>query len=450
MKKIIILALVLGVLGLFLVLGLNNKETEVKKEEKKVTKEKISKSYASVISKNEGSVTLQDSKNIIKEANLNSEVQNGDMLEFVHKKDDKTDEFAGKHKVIAYDDKLPKAWDDEGIFKKYYNKAYEKIQKMSLDEKIAQILLVRYPDSNQAETLKSNKFGGYIFYAKDFKDKNYSDVQEMMNNLQSVSDIPILTAVDEEGGKVIRVSSNPKLSPTPFKSSRELYLEGGFDKIKEDTINKSNLLHDLGINLNLAPVVDVTTNPDDYMYARALGEDSEKTSEYAETVIKASKGLGVTYVLKHFPGYGNNSDTHTGSSVDERSYEDILNNDLPPFQSGIKAGAEAVLVSHNIVNSVDGDNPASLSAKVHNLLRENLGFTGIIITDDLGMGAIDDTKEATVKAILAGNDLIITTDWESSMAGIKEATDNGRISSHLIDKLALRIISWKYYMGILR
>ena len=189
MKKIIILALVLGVLGLFLVLVLNNKETEVKKEEKKVTKEKISKSYASVISKNEGSVTLQDSKNIIKEANLNSEVQNGDMLEFVHKKDDKTDEFAGKHKVIAYDDKLPKAWDDEGIFKKYYNKAYEKIQKMSLDEKIAQM----------GDGLRSGDISPLPVSGKNYESTCvYCDYQSVCLHEDSDPDRPILYIPDEE------------------------------------------------------------------------------------------------------------------------------------------------------------------------------------------------------------------------------------------------------------
>ena len=94
---------------------------------------------------------------------------------------------------------------------------------------------------------------------------------------------------------------------------------------------KSNLLYNLGINVNLAPVVDVSTNSTDYMYDRALGENTDITSKYAEVVIEASKGLGVSYTLKHFPGYGNNNDTHTGTVVDERSYEDILKNDIPPF-----------------------------------------------------------------------------------------------------------------------
>ena len=319
---------------------------------------------------------------------------------------------------------------------------------MTLEEKISQILLVRYPDDGM-EVLKENQFGGYVFFAKDFENKTYEEVKTMINDLQKVSKIPILTAVDEEGGKVVRISSNSNLANEPFKSSRELYLEGGFEAIKKDTINKSKLLFDLGINLNLAPVVDVSTDSSDYMYGRTIGENSEITSQYSKVVIKASKKLGVSYTLKHFPGYGNNLDTHDGKVIDNRSYEDILKNDLPPFKAGIKEGAEVVLVSHNIVSSIDPNNPASLSASIHNLLRNELGFTGIIITDDLAMGATNNIENATVKAILSGNDMIITTDYDGSIKSIKEALTNKVIDESLIDRLAFRIIAWKYYKKML-
>ena len=352
--------------------------------------------------------------------------------------------------TISVDDNgIPLDFQDDGIFKSYYQLAHNKLETMSLDEKISQLLLVRYPDTNQKEILEKYQFGGYVFFAKDFSNKTKEEVVTMMNELQEVAKIPILTAVDEEGGTVVRISSNSNLRSEKFKSSQELYKEGGFDRIKEDTIEKSNLLKSLGLNLNLAPVVDVSTNPDDYMYSRSLGQDTKTTSTYAKTVIEASKKNDVSYTLKHFPGYGNNSDTHTGSSIDTRSYEDILNNDLPPFKSGIESGAEAVLVSHNTVNSIDSNNPASLSASVHNLLRNELSFTGIIITDDLAMGATSSIDNAVVKAILAGNDLIITTDYEESFNEIKNAVNDGTISEELINKLAFRVIAWKYYKGLM-
>ena len=416
-------------------------------EEENIEKPKNKELFGTIIKTDNELLTVQDKDNIIYVFKKNNDLISGNNVKIEYKGNlDKNKEIQ-ENEIISYE-KVDKNIYLESMFDKYREEALEKLNKMSLDEKIAQIFLVRYPDSG-VDTLKKYQFGGYVFYAKDFENKNYDEVKKMISDLQDVSKIPILTAVDEEGGKVVRVSSNPNLVKEPFKSSRELYLEGGFETIKEDTINKSKILFDLGINLNLAPVIDVSTNSNDYMYSRALGEDSSVTSQYAKEVIKASKGLGVSYTLKHFPGYGNNADTHNGKAIDNRSYEDILKNDLPPFETGIDEGAEAVLVSHNIVNSIDSNNPASLSISIHNLLRNKLHFKGIIITDDLAMGATKDIDGATLKAILSGNDLIITTDYEKSINSVKEAISNKVIDESLIDRLAFRIIAWKYYKKML-
>lgn len=337
------------------------------------------------------------------------------------------------------------------IFADFYKMAQTKLDSLSLDEKIGQLLLVRVPDTNKIEDLKKYHFGGYLLFAKDFDSKTKQEVVNMIKGFQEASDIPLLIAVDEEGGSVVRLSSNKNLVSAPFKSSQQLYKDGGFSLIKEDTINKSKILQELGINVNLAPVVDVSTDPNDYMYKRTIGLDTAKTSEYAKTVIEASKNGKVSYTLKHFPGYGNNADTHTGSATDTRSYDDILNNDLPPFTAGINAGAEAVLVSHNIVSSIDPNNPASLSSDIHNLLRNKLNFTGVIITDDLFMKAITDnvSGSATVKAILAGNDLLIVTDYAESVKDIKDAINDGIISEEVLDDAALKVLAWKYYKGLM-
>lgn len=337
------------------------------------------------------------------------------------------------------------------IFADFYKMAQTKLDSLSLDEKIGQLLLVRVPDTNKIEDLKKYHFGGYLLFAKDFNSKTKQEVVNMIKGFQEASDIPLLIAVDEEGGSVVRLSSNKNLVSAPFKSSQQLYKDGGFSLIKEDTINKSKILQELGINVNLAPVVDVSTDPNDYMYKRTIGLDTAKTSEYAKTVIEASKNGKVSYTLKHFPGYGNNADTHTGSATDTRSYDDILNNDLPPFTAGINAGAEAVLVSHNIVSSIDPNNPASLSSDIHNLLRNKLNFTGVIITDDLFMKAITDnvSGSATVKAILAGNDLLIVTDYAESVKDIKGAINDGIISEEVLDDAVLKVLAWKYYKGLM-
>ena len=350
--------------------------------------------------------------------------------------------------TVASDD-IPNDWQDNGIFKQNYKLAYQKLKTMSLDEKIGQLLLVRYNEDKTIESLQKYHFGGFVFFEKDFASKSEQDVKEMINKVQKASKIPLLTAVDEEGGKIVRISSNPDLVNEKFKSSSELYNTGGLELIKQDTINKSKVLNNLGLNLNLAPVVDVSTNSSDYIYDRTLKQDTSVTSSYAKAVIEASKNTGVSYTLKHFPGYGNNSDTHQGSSLDNKSLDDIKKEDLPPFKSGIDVGAEAVLVSHNTVKAIDSVNPASLSKGVHNLLRNDLKFTGIIITDDISMKALDSITNTTVNALLGGNDLIITTDYEKSFNEIKDAINNKTLSESLVDKLAFRVLSWKYYKNLI-
>ncbi len=425
----------------------------------RLNKEKIEtqKLEGIVVATNDGLITVKDKNNYVYTfesdkivADIGMEIQ----LEYtglLDKDKEIQDAVIVEYETskVANEDVIPKEYLDNGIFSNYYDLAYDKLKELSLDEKIGQMLLVRYPTSGQIEALNTYNFGGYLFFERDFINKSKEAVQDMINNVQSGRKIPLLTAVDEEGGKVVRVSSNPNLAESRFASSRDLYNSGGFEKIASDTKEKSRVLKELGLNVNLAPVVDVSTSSSDYMYERALGEDTSITSEFAKTVIEASKGTGVSYTLKHFPGYGNNVDTHVGSATDSRSLEDIKKNDLPPFEAGIKAGAEAVLVSHNIVSSVDPDNPASLSPAIHNLLRDDLKFTGIIITDDLYMGATSSIPDASLKAVKAGNDILITTEYETSVNSIKKGLTNGDITEEQINRAVFRILAWKYYKGLM-
>lgn len=163
------------------------------------------------------------------------------------------------------EDNIIEETNEDELFSKYYLFADKKLKSMSLDEKIGQILLARYNGETALEDIKKYSLSGFIMYEKDFKDKSKDDVINMIKKLQNNSKIPLIIGVDEEGGKVVRVSSNPLLVENKFKSSQELYSLGGFDEIRKDTINKSKILSDLGINLNLAPVVDVSTDPGDYI-----------------------------------------------------------------------------------------------------------------------------------------------------------------------------------------
>lgn len=441
----VILVLLIGIFGIYKFTSINDDNNDIN----------VNKLEAVVINVDDNNITLMDCNDIVytfDSSILSVNLGDNIVIEYTGVLDNMNTDGI---EVIDYglseslENEIPSVFDDNGVFSDYYVMAYNKLNELNLDEKIGQMILARYPDDNVIEDLEKYKLGGYVFFEKDFKNKTKSQVKEMINNVQNNSDIPLIISVDEEGGKIVRISSNPNLVSERFKSSRELYKLGGMDEIYNDTVNKSMVLSELGINVNLAPVVDVSIDSNDYMYERSLGEDTNTTSLYAETVIKASKGLGVSYTLKHFPGYGNNADTHESGNVDSRSYESIFANDIPPFKSGIEAGAEAIMVSHNIVSSIDSDNPASLSPRIHNLLRDDLGFTGVIITDDLYMGAVSSLDDASVKAVLAGNNLIITTDYVGSINSIKDAVLNGTISEDLINKLVFRVLAWKYYKGLI-
>ena len=447
MNKVKILGVIaIIILIIIVVLTINHKKENYDLE----VSEEINGKILSVSS---DGLTIQDDENLIytfKDFKDDGNLTVGDSFVFNYKgtlNKNTCEQTASILKVAKMDVADEDSLFDNGMFKDFYKMAYNTLSKMTLDEKIGQVILAGAPATHQIETLQKNNYSGYILYKRDFDGKTANEVIKHINSLQKSSKIPLLIAVDEEGGSVIRVSSNSKLVSEPFKSSQELYNEGGLSLIKTDTINKSKILNNLGINVNLAPVVDVTDDKDAYIYKRTLGQNTEVTSEYAKTVISASKGTGVSYTLKHFPGYGNNKDTHDGISTDNRTYEELVKNDLPPFISGVKAGAEAVLVGHNIISSVDSKNPATLSASVHNLLTNEVGFTGISITDDLSMAAITDS-DALVKALMAGNDLLIVTDSESSVNKILKAVNEGTLSEKVVDKAALRVLAWKYYKGL--
>ena len=328
----------------------------------------------------------------------------------------------------------------------------KQIADMTIEEKVGQMFIVRCPKENAAALVSQYHLGGYILFSRDFEDKTKEEVINNISSYQENAEIPLLIGVDEEGGTVTRISKYKEFREEPFASPQELYNEGGLSLIRENTLDKSAFLKALGINVNFAPVSDVSTNPSDYIYNRTIGLDANMTSQYVAIVVTAMKEAKIGSVLKHFPGYGNNVDTHTGISIDTRSYETFVEQDFLPFASGIKAGADIVLVSHNIVTSMDPDYPASLSKNVHDILRNELDFDGVIVTDDLYMDAIKDyvgNEEAAVKAIMAENDLICTTDFETQIPAVIEAVKNGTISESEINASVKRILNLKSELNLI-
>ena len=198
--------------------------------------------------------------------------------------------------------------------------------------------------------------------------------------------------------------------------------------------------------MNFAPVCDVSTDPKDFIYDRTLGQDANMTADYVRLVVPAMTEGGTLPVLKHFPGYGSNADTHTGIAVDQRPMETFETADLLPFKAGIEAGAPFVLVSHNIVNCMDPELPASLSPAVHKILREECGFDGIAITDDLAMDAVKAYAKdgaVAVLALQAGNNMVVTTDYRTQIPAVIAAVQEGALEESVIDDACLRVLRCK-------
>ena len=331
-------------------------------------------------------------------------------------------------------------------------RAQELLDGMTLEEKVGQMFIARCPETDAAQLAADYHLGGYILFGRDFKDKTAEQVTADIQNYQDAAEIPLLIAVDEEGGTVNRVSSNPNLRSSPFRSPQSLYSEGGLELVRSDAQEKCRLLESMGININFAPVCDVSQDPADFIYNRTLGRDAQETSQYVAAVVETMAEEGMGSVLKHFPGYGNNTDTHTGVAYDDRPYDTFLTSDFLPFQAGIAAGADMVLVSHNIVSAMDEASPASLSPEVHRVLREDLGFTGVIVTDDLVMDGVRDfagDDEAAVLAVQAGNDLLCCTDFQTQVPAVLAAVESGEITGEQIDAAVLRVLTMKLRLGIL-
>lgn len=326
------------------------------------------------------------------------------------------------------------------------------LSSMTLEEKVGQLFFVRVPAEEAAQAVAQYHFGGYILFGRDFQDKTREQVRADIQSYQDSAKVPLLLGVDEEGGTVVRASANPDICDEPYWSPRRLYEAGGLDLVLSVERDKIRTLQGLGLNVNFAPVCDITQQEGAFLYDRSLGQDARTTAGYVGRVVSLYGEEGMGCVLKHFPGYGNNPDTHTGIAVDERPYEAFQREDFLPFEAGIQAGAGCVLVSHNIVTCRDGEAPASLSPEWHRVLREELGFTGCIITDDLVMDAIQeycDASSAAVQAVQAGNDLLCCSDYETQYPAVLAAVESGELSEERIEESALRVLHWKEELGLL-
>lgn len=323
---------------------------------------------------------------------------------------------------------------------------------MTLEQKVAQMFWVRCPDTGAVSLVEQYSPAGYVLFARDFEGKTREQVAQTIQSYQDAARIPLLIGTDEEGGTVVRASRYKALRSWPFESPQEVYAQGGMAAVEADTAEKDRFLQEIGVNVNLAPVADVSTDPDDFMYARAFGQDASQTADYVGVVVRTMEQDGMGSVLKHFPGYGPNGDTHTALVTDARPVSAFREHDFVPFQAGIRQGADAVLVSHNIVEAFDANHPASLSRTVHQILRDELAFDGVIVTDDLSMEAVVQTagsEEAAVQAVQAGNDLLLSTDFAVQYQAVLDAVHAGTIAEQMVDDAVRRVLQWKADLGLL-
>ena len=267
-----------------------------------------------------------------------------------------------------------------------------------------------------------------------------SQVREMLENVQTYSrerlGLPVFTGVDEEGGTVTRIGGRGNFDVPWVGDMRDVGSTGDSALAYETGVTLGTYLRDLGFNVDFAPDADVLSNPENEVVRyRSFGSDPALVAEMAAAELKGLKEQGVLGCYKHFPGHGATAgDTHAGYAYTDKTLEELMSCELIPFQRGVEEGVSMIMAGHISLPSVVGDDtPASLSSTmITEVLRGQMGYDGIVITDAMNMGAISQSYssgEAAVRAILAGADMILMPgDFSSAYAGVLEAVENQTIS----------------------
>ena len=361
------------------------------------------------------------------------------------------------NKIVKTNTKTKQSSSPKKHNKKKIDKITRILNKMTLDEKLGQLYFAHSTGNfdQMKQDVKKYHLGGITLFAPDFTNRTHAKFLNEIRAYQSNSKFGLLIATDQEGGTVTRIDSNSQISKRHFPSPAEIYQQSGLTGIRKEDSTVAKILRQNGINMNFAPVADVALNKDSFIYKRTLEQDYQTTAKYIPIAVKAIQQEHVASCLKHFPGYGDAADTHTGFVQINKPLLKYQTNDLLPFKTGIHAGVDSIMVSHIIIKSIDATKPASLSPAVHHLLRYNLNYHNIIITDDLQMGAITHyaNKYNTVPDVLAleaGNDMLLGGNYQKNILIIKKAIQNNKISIRQINQSVKRILRLKEKLGILR
>lgn len=333
---------------------------------------------------------------------------------------------------------------------------------MSLRDKVCQMMFVR-PESitgidvvtaagdTTKSALEQYPVGGIVYFAQNMESKD--QVKEMIDNSQSYSKVGLFISTDEEGGMVNRLMNTVG---TTYIDSMYNYKDEGTQKAHDNAYTIASDMAALGFNMDFAPVADVWSNPDNTVIGeRAYSDDYSQAAELVGSAVKGFEDGGVMCTLKHFPGHGDTAeDSHYSSAYVRRTKNEIMADEMQPFTAGIDAGAEFVMVGHLIVPDID-ELPATLSYKITTeMLRNEMHFEGIAITDSLAMSSIADNYGvggSAVMSIKAGIDMLLDpTDIDTAIDAVVQAVESGDITEDRIDDSVRKILALKEKHGLLK
>ena len=334
------------------------------------------------------------------------------------------------------------------------------VANMSLEDKVAGLFIVTpeqltgvtkavQAGSGTEEALKKYPVGGLVYFAQNIQ--SAEQLKEMLSKTAGYATYPLFLGVDEEGGSVARVADQLKLANVGPMAD----IGAGGDASAAYTAGQTigTYLGEYGFNLDFAPIADVLTNPDNKVIGdRAFGSDPAVVSQMVASAVQGLQDTGISACIKHFPGHGNTSgDSHEGSVKTDRTLEEMQAAEFLPFQAGIDAGTAMVMVGHiSAPGLTDGDaEPASMNEKIiTDILRKQLGYNGIVITDAMNMSAISEyyaADEAAIKALKAGADMILMPeDFVKAYEGVVAAVKDGTIDENRINDSLKRVYRVKY------
>lgn len=341
------------------------------------------------------------------------------------------------------------------------------VDSMSLEEKVAQLFLVQpeaIVDIGTAtaagdatkQAINKTPVGGFVYFSDNLQSEQ--QVQDMLRNVQKYSKdrigLPAFLSVDEEGGTVARVASTGRFDVTDVGDMADIGASGDVDQAKQAGDTIGTYLSDLGFNLDFAPDADVLTNPENTVVKkRSFGSDPQVVSDMSLAVTQGLAQHQVYSVYKHFPGHGATAgDTHQGYAYTDKTLDELKQSELIPFENAIQNNAAFIMAAHISAPRVTGDDtPASLSkTMITDILRGQMGYDGIVVTDAMNMGAVTEqytSAQAAVKALQAGADLVLMPeDFQEAYQGVLDAVKDGTLTEQRINESVTRIVKVKVHM----